>query len=94
MGNDFFNLLLFYSTVRIDKRLGYFQKTFGLTGNEVRYLASKQPQLITYNLHHITTNSFVIKEEMGFNDKEVKELILGKPKLWMMSKYLSKMVFF
>ncbi|CAK1549846.1 unnamed protein product [Leptosia nina] len=75
-----------FSTLRIDKRLGYFQKKFSLTGNEVRYLTTKQPQLITYNLHHVTTNTFVIREEFGFNDNEVKELLLKKPKLWMMNQ--------
>lgn len=43
-----------------------------------------QPKLVTYNLNHIKTNSFVIKEEMGFDSNEVKELVLKKPKLWLL----------
>ncbi|CAG5021703.1 unnamed protein product [Parnassius apollo] len=78
---------LMFSTIRIDKRLGYYQEKFKLCGSEVRYLATKQPNLITYNLHHIQTNSFVIKEEMGFNDNEVKELILKIPKVWMINQH-------
>ncbi|XP_041976022.1 transcription termination factor 3, mitochondrial [Aricia agestis] len=74
---------LMYSTVRIDRRLGYFQSKFDLSGNDIRNLATKQPKIITYNLHHINTNSFVIKEEMGYNDQEIKQLILHQPKLWM-----------
>ncbi|XP_052745987.1 transcription termination factor 3, mitochondrial isoform X2 [Bicyclus anynana] len=75
---------LMFSTLRIDKRLGFFQQKFSLSGNEIRQLATKQPKIITYNLHHVNTNSFVIKEEMGFDDNEIKFLILDKPKLWML----------
>lgn len=77
---------LSFSTVRIDRRLGFYQEKFELSGNEVRFVATKQPRLITYNLLHIQTNSFVIKEEMGFEDDEIKQLILNKPRLLMMSK--------
>lgn len=81
-------IIVCFSSKRIDKRLGYFQEKFSLTGHEVRDLSVRTPRLITYNLEHIKTNSFVIKEEMGFEDDEVKALILKKPKLWLLSKYL------
>lgn len=74
------------STVRIDRRLAYFQERFDLLGKEIRYLSTKRPQLITYNLHHIRTNTFVIEEEMGFENNEIKKLLLDKPKIWMLSK--------
>ncbi|XP_045763283.1 transcription termination factor 3, mitochondrial [Maniola jurtina] len=77
---------LMFSTLRIDKRLGYFQQKFTLEGKEIRQLATNQPKIITYNLHHINTNSFVIKEEMGFTDIEVKYLILRTPKIWMINQ--------
>ncbi|XP_050360890.1 transcription termination factor 3, mitochondrial [Nymphalis io] len=77
---------LMFSTERIDKRLGYFQNKFCLNGNEVRLLATKQPKIITYSIQHINTNTFVVKEEMGFNDEEVKTLLLNKPKIWMTSQ--------
>ncbi|XP_013200596.1 transcription termination factor 3, mitochondrial [Amyelois transitella] len=77
---------LMLSTKRIDRRLGYFQDKFQLSGSDLRMLATKQPKLITYNLHHIKTNSFVIKEEMGFDDNEIKRLLLDKPKLWMIDQ--------
>lgn len=78
-----------YSTIRIDRRLGYFQENFKLTGEEIRHLTTKKPTLITYNLKHVICNSFIIKEEMGFKEHEVKQLMLDKPKLWMISKCLS-----
>lgn len=75
---------LMFSTARIDQRLGYFQKHFKLNGNEVRSLATKQPRLITYNLDAVRRNTFSIREELGFNNEEIK-LLLAKPKLWMIS---------
>ncbi|XP_069950768.1 transcription termination factor 3, mitochondrial [Cherax quadricarinatus] len=73
---------LLFSTVRIDNRLGYFQRTFHLTGAEVRLLATKQPKLITMNLFSIKRTSFAIEEEMGFSPSEMKSLLLSQPKIW------------
>uniref|UniRef100_A0A336LP71 Transcription termination factor 3, mitochondrial n=1 Tax=Culicoides sonorensis TaxID=179676 RepID=A0A336LP71_CULSO len=76
---------LMFSTKRIDRRLGFFQKTFLLNGNEVRFLSSKQPRLITYNVDHVRKSYFVVKEEMGFEKEETKSLVLAKPRLFMMN---------
>uniref|UniRef100_A0A182FV97 Transcription termination factor 3, mitochondrial n=1 Tax=Anopheles albimanus TaxID=7167 RepID=A0A182FV97_ANOAL len=67
---------LMFNTKRIDRRLGYFQKSFQLVGDEVRMLATKQPRLITYNMEHVQKNTFSVKEEMGFEAAEVKQLLL------------------
>ncbi|XP_055624126.1 transcription termination factor 3, mitochondrial [Toxorhynchites rutilus septentrionalis] len=77
---------LMINTRRIDKRLGYFQKTFRLNGGEVRLLTTKQPRIITYNLEHIRKNTFTITEEMGFEKEEIKYLLLSSPKLWMINQ--------
>lgn len=77
---------LMFTTKRIDSRLGFFQKTFKLNGDELRLVAVKQPKLITYQMEHIRKNTFSIKEEMGFDEDETKCLLLKKPRLWMMSK--------
>ncbi|XP_065164181.1 transcription termination factor 3, mitochondrial [Atheta coriaria] len=74
---------LSFSTRDIDKKLGFFQKTFSLTGDEVRYLTAKQPKLITYNQRHIKKSIFTLKEEMGFTDEEYKRILLQKPRLFM-----------
>ncbi|KFB51274.1 AGAP012143-PA-like protein [Anopheles sinensis] len=74
---------LMINTKRIDRRLGFFQKTFVLAGNEVRMVATKQPRLITYNLEHVRRNTFTVQEEMGFGKDEVKQLLLSKPRIWM-----------
>uniref|UniRef100_T1PHB0 Transcription termination factor 3, mitochondrial n=1 Tax=Musca domestica TaxID=7370 RepID=T1PHB0_MUSDO len=75
---------LMFSTKRIDKRLGYFQKEFALSGDDVRYLSSKQPRLITYNMQHLADATFCVREEMGFTKEEIKVLLLSKPRLWML----------
>lgn len=74
---------LSFSTQRIDRRLGFFQKNFSLTGDELREVASKAPRLITYSIAHVKASSFSIREEMGFSKDEVKSLFLSRPSLWM-----------
>jgi len=73
---------LSFSTVDIDKRLGFFQRTFILSGDEVRMLATKRPRLITYSLGKVTVSHFAVKEEMGFSEVETKTLLLKAPKLF------------
>uniref|UniRef100_A0A1B6KMQ3 Transcription termination factor 3, mitochondrial n=1 Tax=Graphocephala atropunctata TaxID=36148 RepID=A0A1B6KMQ3_9HEMI len=70
------------STVDIDKRLGFFQRTFVLSGDEVRQLVVLRPRIITYDLAKITMSLFAVKEDMGFNEEEAKALLLKKPKLY------------
>ncbi|XP_042887372.1 transcription termination factor 3, mitochondrial-like [Penaeus japonicus] len=75
---------LLFSTVRIDNRLGFFQRMCDLSRDEVRAVAVKEPRLITHNLHHVKRTSFAVSEEMGFSKDEMKCLILSSPKLWIM----------
>ncbi|KAL5276522.1 MTERFD1 family protein [Megaselia abdita] len=79
---------LMFSTKRIDNRLGFFQKNFELNGDDVRFLTTKQPNLITYKIEHVQKALFTVKEEMGFNVEEMKCLLLAKPKLFMMDHSL------
>lgn len=51
----------FYSTVRIDNRLGFFQRSCDLSRDEVRVVAVKEPRLITHNLHHIKVLFFFLE---------------------------------
>ncbi|XP_017863596.1 PREDICTED: transcription termination factor 3, mitochondrial [Drosophila arizonae] len=74
---------LMYSTRRIDRRLGYFQKEFHLSGHDLRLLATKEPRLITFNMEHIRKSVFTLREEMGFSNKELQTLIVHTPRLMM-----------
>ena len=78
---------LSFSTKRIDRRLGWFQKNFKLGGDDIRFLAAKQPQLITYSMEHIREATFSIREQMGFDEDEMKVLLLSKPRYWMNGEY-------
>jgi len=73
-----------FKTRGIDYRLGHFQKDFKLNGTDVRALATKQARLITYNMKHIEANTFALREEMGFDERELRHLLLTKPRIWMM----------
>ncbi|XP_046677036.1 LOW QUALITY PROTEIN: transcription termination factor 3, mitochondrial-like [Homalodisca vitripennis] len=71
-----------FSTIEIDKRLGFFQRTFILSGDEVRQLVVLRPRIITYDLGRITVSLYAVKGDMGFNEEEAKALLLKKPKLY------------
>lgn len=75
-----------FSTKRIDRRLGWFQKNFELTGDDIRFLATKFPRVVTSSLMHVREISFCIKEEMGFDNDETKVLLLAVPKLFLRSE--------
>jgi len=66
---------LVFSTKDIDNRLGYFQNNFKLRGKEVRI-----------QMLHLLGNTFSIKEEMGFDQMQVKKLLLRLPRIWIKSK--------
>nr|CAH7719697.1 unnamed protein product [Callosobruchus chinensis] len=74
---------LSYSTQDIDKKLGFFQNNFDLSGDQVRFLAVRCPKLITYDPEKIRLNIFVLEEEMGLLKEEMKKVILKKPKIFM-----------
>lgn len=79
-------LWLNHSVKSIDTRLGHFQHNFKLSGYEVRKLSVTGPRLITYRMKHINENTFAIKEEMGFDNKETKTILLKMPNLWLKSR--------
>ncbi|XP_043648899.1 transcription termination factor 3, mitochondrial [Drosophila teissieri] len=76
---------LMFSTRRVDRRLGYFQNEFKLSGHDLRLLATREPTAITYNMDHLRRSVFTLKEEMGFNAKELSALVVRKPRLLMIS---------
>ncbi|KAH8379764.1 hypothetical protein KR009_007008 [Drosophila setifemur] len=74
---------LMFSTRRVDRRLGYFQKEFHLSGHDIRLLATREPNVITYNMEHLRKSVFTLREEMGFSPKELSTLVVRKPRLMM-----------
>ena len=72
---------LLFSVRGVDARLGFFQKTFGLLGPEVRHLAVSKPSLIIWKgtPGQVKKNLFSINEEMGFSREEIKAMVLKCP---------------
>lgn len=79
---------LLFNTRKIDERLGYFQYEFKMKGAHVRSLAVKSPELITYNMKIIKENTFAVKEEMGFDVNQMRDILLSRPVLWMNRKLI------
>lgn len=75
-----------FSTKRIDRRLGFFQKNFSLAGDDIRFVATRCPRVITSHLMHVRELAFVVREEMGYDADAAKVILLGNPRLYMMSK--------
>ncbi|CAG0880383.1 unnamed protein product [Cyprideis torosa] len=67
---------------QIDEHLCFARDHFLLTGVEVVALAMKEPILITKPPEKIKVATFTVTEEMGFNLKFMKSILLRKPEVW------------
>lgn len=85
---------LSFSTRRIDRRLGYFQNEFRLTGKQVRALTLEYPRIITANLDQVKESTFSIREECCFEKFESRELLLKCPQLYLLRMYFDFKLFF
>lgn len=77
---------LLRTTEDVDRRLGFLQKEFGLSGDEVRFVATRKPGLITRDYTKLKENQFILKEEFGFEPNELRQLLKTKPKLWIIGR--------
>ncbi|XP_023335545.1 transcription termination factor 3, mitochondrial [Eurytemora carolleeae] len=70
-----------FSVKGIDGRLGFLQKTFKLTGDQVREVAIRCPRLVLWNnlLKGVREKMFAFYEEMGFSKQEIKSILLQDP---------------
>jgi len=74
-----------YSVADVDRRLGYFQRAFGLTGQQVRRLTLASPDLIVWDgvnmsverVRHLLTN------DLEFGEHDAKETLLRAPQVFM-----------
>ncbi|VDO97731.1 unnamed protein product [Soboliphyme baturini] len=74
------------SVKTIDSRLGWLQKAYSLTGDEVRLVVTKQPKIIAFGIGYLQVIEFSFKEEMGFSRAQIKQLLLKDPKLFITDK--------
>ncbi|CAI4228786.1 unnamed protein product [Auanema sp. JU1783] len=68
----------------MDARLGWIQKQFGLSGNEVRALIVKEPRVIMFGLGPLQRLVNMLNKELLFSAKEMKRMLLLDPRLFMM----------
>jgi len=79
---------LTFSVKGIDGRLGFLQKTFQLSGNEVRILAVDSPDLVLKRdlVEHVQTITFSLNEEMGFSADEIKCMLLTNARIFLVGR--------
>lgn len=80
---------LLFSTRRIDERLGFFQREFRLSGNQVRELTVSLPQIITWNSDEIRELTFSVREELELTKEETTSLLLAEPVIWVTCNFFS-----
>ncbi|XP_072042390.1 transcription termination factor 3, mitochondrial-like [Amphiura filiformis] len=79
--------ILCFPVERLDNRLGFYQKTFHLTGEELRQIITACPKLATQTLEKAKENIFVLKQQFGFYMDEVKSLVVSHPRILTRGKY-------
>ncbi|CAG9533625.1 unnamed protein product [Cercopithifilaria johnstoni] len=67
-----------------DARLGWIQKTFELTGDEMRQLIVTEPRIIMYGVGSIERLVTMLNEELEFTKEQVKAILLKDPRVFMM----------
>jgi len=74
-----------FSVADVDRRLGYFQRAFDLSGNAVRQLATSHPDLVIWSGVHISIDRvrIVLADDLEFDKAEVKEILMRAPEVYM-----------
>ncbi|VDK79816.1 unnamed protein product [Litomosoides sigmodontis] len=67
-----------------DARLGWIQKTFELTGDEMRQLIVTEPRVIMYGIGSLERLVTMLNEELEFTKEQVKAILLKDPRVFMM----------
>lgn len=79
---------LMFSTRHIDERLGFFQREFRLSGDQVRALTISLPKIITSSFDGIRELTFSIREELELTKEETRSLLLKQPDIWLTRNFL------
>ncbi|XP_034944449.1 transcription termination factor 3, mitochondrial [Chelonus insularis] len=80
-----------YTTKEVDRKLGYVQAELKLSGEQVRKAFVMQPKLILAPRSQLRENFFSVKEEMGFDDYQIKQILLAKPSIFINErKFIAK----
>ncbi|CAJ0932011.1 unnamed protein product, partial [Mesorhabditis belari] len=69
----------------LDERLGWMQKEFRLTGDEMRALITKEPRVIQFGIGALERMSKLFKKELKFHPKQAKKILLKDPRVYMLN---------
>ncbi|KAE9555047.1 hypothetical protein FO519_001708 [Halicephalobus sp. NKZ332] len=67
-----------------DARLGWLQRQFKLTGDQVRTLIVKEPRVLYFGLGPLQRVVLLFNKELAFPPAAVKKMIMTDPRLFMM----------
>jgi len=73
------------SVEAIDARLGFFQSTFALTGDQVRETVVEHPQLFQMKLSLVKQVNFHMSKFLEFKPNEIRELFITVPSIFTMN---------
>ena len=66
----------------VDTRLGWYQRDFGLTANELRLVVTEKPKLVTLPLKIPSDVRFCLKEILCYSNETIKQFMVTYPKLF------------
>lgn len=70
------------SVTNVDLRLGWLQREFGLSADELRHVITDKPKLATLPLKTISDIRFGLKEFLGFDDHAMRTVLKSCPRLF------------
>ena len=74
-----------------DARLGWIQRQFNLTGDQLRNLITKEPRLTYFGLGPLQRLVLLFNKELRFSKYDVREMIMEDPRLFMIgNKFMDK----
>ena len=77
---------LFSRTVEsIDARLGFFQTSYSLTGDQIRETVASHPELFQMKLSGVKKVNFHMNKFLGFKPNEIRELFVTVPSIFTMN---------
>ncbi|RWS10782.1 mTERF domain-containing protein 1-like protein [Dinothrombium tinctorium] len=75
--------------VDVDSSLGFVQNHFGFTGDEIRKITEKWPLIVEVPHQQLRVCHFSFKEEMGFEPKLMRKVMIKIPSVTVEGKNLS-----
>ncbi|XP_013888655.1 transcription termination factor 3, mitochondrial isoform X2 [Austrofundulus limnaeus] len=73
--------LLNFSVMRLDNRLGFYQRQLKLSPTKTRNIVSRLPRLLCGSLEPVKENLKVCRLELGFREDEIKDIVIAVPKV-------------